>query len=36
LALAWLHDAPLPVVDAHNKLVGEVDRATIMRAMTSR
>jgi glycine betaine/proline transport system ATP-binding protein len=36
LTLASMHDAPLPVVDAHNKLVGEVDRATIMRAMTSR
>ena len=36
LTRASNHDAPLPVVNAQNKLVGEVDRATIMRAMTSR
>lgn len=29
-------DAPLPVVDENNALVGEVDRAIIMRAMSSR
>ncbi|MEO1492818.1 MAG: glycine betaine/L-proline ABC transporter ATP-binding protein [Pseudomonadota bacterium] len=29
-------DAPLPVVDAENRLIGEVDRAMIMRAMSSR
>ncbi len=29
------HDAPLAVVDDNNKLVGEIDRAIIMEAMTS-
>ncbi|MEM9736268.1 MAG: betaine/proline/choline family ABC transporter ATP-binding protein, partial [Pseudomonadota bacterium] len=29
-------DTPLPVVDAENRLVGEIDRAILMRAMASR
>ena len=29
-------DVPLPVVDASNTLIGEIDRAIIMRAMSSR
>jgi len=29
-------DTPLPVVDAHDQMIGEIDRATIMRAMSSR
>ena len=36
LDIASTHDAPLPVVDGKNKLVGEIDRAIIMQAMTSR
>ena len=36
LDLASTREAPLPVVDDNNKLVGEIDRSIIMQAMTSR